>query len=257
MVNCSTYLSIYYGYSAFCSGSLPVIRVSILAARQYSTRYNFRTCTFKCCSQFRFTVQLAVVYWFRHHSLYSVITWVCLHVLVQNWNKHHWLSGPNEPILSRINQRTSPLPRLTTWSRPLLEDPVVSHTVKQISRMLWNLKFQHRVHKSLTLFPVLAVLPSNLFKIRFNIILSSSGMRFPNHNPECRSLPPNTCRTPESLGRWITVVAGRRCVSQTENRKVFQTCCRVVLLCYRSKDDQFTCCLNRQSVGMFSSLRCG
>ena len=173
VVNCSTYLSIYYRYSAFCSGSLPVLRVSILAARQYSTRYNFRKCTFKCRSQFRLTVQLAVVNWFRHHSLYSVITRLCPNRLVQKWNKHHWLSGPNGPILSRSNQRTS---RLTTWSRPLLEDPVVSQTVKQISRMLWNLKFQRRVHKRLTPFPVLAVLPSNLFKIRFNIILSSGGL---------------------------------------------------------------------------------
>jgi hypothetical protein len=132
VVNCSTYLSIYYRYSAFCSGSLPVLRVSILAARQYSTRYNFRTYTFKCHSQFRFTVQLAVVYWFRHHSLYSVITGLRPNGLVQKWNKHHWLSGHNEPILSRSNQRT---PRLTTLSRPLLEDPVVSQTVEQISRM--------------------------------------------------------------------------------------------------------------------------
>lgn len=37
VANCSTYLSIYYRYSAFCSCSLPVLMVSILAARQGTT----------------------------------------------------------------------------------------------------------------------------------------------------------------------------------------------------------------------------
>jgi len=160
------------------------------------------------------------------------------------WNKHHWLSGPNEPILS---PPTNYVEQTSSWVSSSFSDCPAN--------------FPHVMEPKVS--TRCAQEPDNLSShpiyLRFILILSSHQvvcLRFPNHNPECRSLPLHTCRTPESRGNSITVVVGRRCVSQTEHRNVFQTCCWVVLLCYRSKDDQFTCCLNRQSVGMFCSLRC-